>query len=65
MVNKTGWVLHWYNSHPPYVYQLNLSEMNALFYHSDFFTSFIAAYNYGFQRGRNFEVNKRRKKNKK
>ncbi len=37
MVNKSEWVMRWYEKHPPHDYQLCLNEMNAFYFHSDFF----------------------------
>lgn len=55
MFHDNEWVMRWYDVHPPNRYDLRLSELRAFYSFGDFFTFFVAAYIYGFQRVRDFK----------
>ncbi len=54
------WAEEMKNRKPPAAYRMTLAEACALAYMEDCLFSVSAAYNYGFQRGRNYERNRAR-----
>ncbi len=63
MAYDNKWVLSWFNTQPPDSYALRTREMIAFYLCGDLYMSCAAAYNYGFQRGQNFEKNRVKRKN--